>query len=193
MKESSKPNLFLALVHYPVINKEGNVIASAVTNLDLHDIARAAKTYGVKKFYVVTPLEDQFDLVSKIVTHWTHGGGAKYNTLRKAALDLIRIKKSFEDVLADIGNWSSVMPKTVMTCAKAGDGRSGFKEVKALLKSGAPHLLVFGTAWGLAASLMEKADYILAPIAGNTGYNHLSVRSAAAIILDRLLGGPECE
>jgi hypothetical protein len=30
---------------------------------------------------------------------------------------------------------------------------------------------------------------VLAPIRGNTSYNHLSVRSAAAIILDRLLGG----
>jgi len=29
---------------------------------------------------------------------------------------------------------------------------------------------------------------MLEPIAGTTGYNHLSVRSAAAIILDRLLG-----
>jgi len=31
-------------------------------------------------------------------------------------------------------------------------------------------------------------DMLLEPIEGYTDYNHLSVRSAAAIILDRLLG-----
>jgi hypothetical protein len=35
---------------------------------------------------------------------------------------------------------------------------------------------------------MEQADYILEPIYGPGEYNHLSVRSAVAIILDRLLG-----
>jgi hypothetical protein len=36
---------------------------------------------------------------------------------------------------------------------------------------------------------MAHADYILDPLAGAGTYNHLSVRSAVAIILDRLLGG----
>ena len=41
------PRLYLALVHYPVVNRRGEVIVSALINLDLHDIARAAKTFGV--------------------------------------------------------------------------------------------------------------------------------------------------
>ena len=57
-----------------------------------------------------------------------------------------------------------------------------------MLISGRPHLLVFGTAWGLAETFISEADYILAPITGPTDYNHLSVRTAAGIILDRLLG-----
>ena len=65
------PSLYVALTHYPVVNKHGNVIASALTNLDLHDISRAAKTYGVKKFFVVTPLEDQKELAKRIIAHWT--------------------------------------------------------------------------------------------------------------------------
>ena len=190
MKALSKPNLYLALVHYPVINKEGDIIASAVTNLDLHDIARTAKTYGVKKYYVVTPLEDQLDLVNKIVTHWTHGSGAKYNGIRKQALDLISIKKSLADVVTEIGDSDAGIPKTIMTCAKYADNRTGFKQIRAQIYTGKPHLLVFGTAWGLAASIMAEADYILEPISGNTGYNHLSVRSAASIIIDRLLHDP---
>jgi hypothetical protein len=51
-----------------------------------------------------------------------------------------------------------------------------------------PVLLVFGTGQGLSPSLIEKADYGLIPIEGFTEYKHLSVRSAAAIILDRWLG-----
>ena len=49
-------------------------------------------------------------------------------------------------------------------------------------------LLLFGTAHGLAPELSETADYTLPPIESTTGYNHLSVRSAVSIILDRLLG-----
>jgi hypothetical protein len=36
--------------------------------------------------------------------------------------------------------------------------------------------------------MMKKFDYILEPVYGPGEYNHLSVRSAVAIILDRLAG-----
>ncbi|MBR0179914.1 MAG: RNA methyltransferase, partial [Firmicutes bacterium] len=36
--------------------------------------------------------------------------------------------------------------------------------------------------------VVERADFRLPPIYGREGYNHLSVRSAASIIIDRLLG-----
>jgi len=39
----------------------------------------------------------------------------------------------------------------------------------------------------LTKEVKDDSDYVLAPIEGK-GYNHLSVRSAVAIILDRLLG-----
>ena len=57
-----------------------------------------------------------------------------------------------------------------------------------MLDSGKPYVLILGTAWGLAEEFISLADYVLEPIAGSTDYNHLSVRSAAAIIFDRLLG-----
>jgi hypothetical protein len=50
-----------------------------------------------------------------------------------------------------------------------------------------PFLMLFGTGWGLTREVKDGSDYVLAPIEGK-GYNHLSVRSAVAIILDRLLG-----
>ena len=182
------PNLYVALTHYPVVDKRGDIITSAVTNLDLHDIARAAKTYGVKSYYVVTPLVDQQGLVQKIISHWTNGSGAVYNPARRSALELIKIKDTIADVVEDIKDIEKVYPKTVVTCARRYPTSTGYQEFREILKSGKPHLLVFGTAWGLAESFISEADYTLEPILGPTDYNHLSVRTAAGIILDRLLG-----
>jgi len=182
------PNLYVALTHYPVVNKTGDTIASAVTNLDLHDIARAARTYGVRGFYVITPLTDQQILIARLVSHWVSGAGARYNPKRREALELIRTADTLDTAIEEIRTSASASPKTVATSAKPsarGIRFSGFRE---LLKTGAPYILIFGTAWGLAPDLVSAADYVLEPVIGSTGYNHLSVRSAAAVILDRLLG-----
>jgi len=190
LKKLFRPNLYVALTHYPVLNKNGEIITSAVTNLDLHDIARAVRTFGAQAFYVVTPLADQKHLVEKIVSHWTEGFGSTYNPKRRKALEMIHIKESMGQVVEHIVASGAGSPKITVTCARDIDTRpsvsyEGFRE---LLQSGKPHLLVFGTAWGLSQPFIAKADYILEPIKGNTGYNHLSVRCAAAIILDRLMG-----
>jgi len=182
------PNIYVALLHYPVVNKNGDVITSAITNLDLHDISRVAKTYGVKIFYVVTRLTDQIELAGRIIGHWTNGAGAQYNPARRKALESIRIIESLEDVVSQIGERERVQPKTVVTCARKFDAAISYDKMRRLIGNGKPYLLVFGTAWGLAAETIRQADYILEPIAGRTGYNHLSVRSAASIILDRLVG-----
>jgi hypothetical protein len=173
-------------MHYPVVNKNGDTIASALTNLDLHDIARAAKTYGVKSFYVVTPLSDQMTMAERLVSHWTEGRGAAYNPARRKALELIRLKTDFEDVICDIRSNGNGSPKVVVTCAKGGRRKIGYGEFRNRMKDGKPYLIIFGTAWGLSDAFIERADYVLEPIMGSADYNHLSVRCAAAIILDRL-------
>ncbi len=188
MKKSYTPNLYVALTHYPVLNKNGDIITSAVTNLDLHDISRAAKTYGVRSFYVVTPLTDQKELVKKIVLHWMDGTGARYNPKRREALELISIKDSLDEVIDHIRSNGEDCPKIVVTCARNDYQHINYGDFREMLQSGKPYLLVFGTAWGLSEDFIAGADYVLEPIMGNTGYNHLSVRSAAAIILDRLMG-----
>jgi hypothetical protein len=182
------PNLYVVLTHYPVVNKRGETIASAVTNLDLHDISRAAKTYGVKAFYVVTPLNDQKALMQKIIAHWTNGAGASYNPARRSALELIRIRDSVAEVAEDIRGIEGNYPQTVATCARRYPSSISYEGLRNILENGIPHLLVFGTAWGLSEPFISEADYVLNPITGIADYNHLSVRSAAAIILDRLLG-----
>jgi len=184
----SRPNLHVALIHHPVVSKNGEIIASAVTNLDLHDIARTAKTYGVCSFYVVTPLEDQAELVGKIVAHWVTGLGGDYNPSRREALLLIRHKASYAEVLDDIRQQENAEPITVATSAKAKPPLLSFEKLKGLLDKGTPTVLALGTAWGLAETFMDASDHVLEPVTGGTDYNHLPVRSAAAIILDRVLG-----
>jgi len=187
------PNLYVALIHYPVVNKNGETIASALTNLDLHDISRAARTYGLKAFWVVTPLEDQRDLIEKIISHWTSGTGAEYNPKRRSALELIRVNDSFSKTLDRIAAAEGSYPLTIATCARKHPNSISYANLRAMLDNGKPHVLVFGTAWGLAQEFIDKADYVLDPIVGKTDYNHLSVRSAAAIIFDRLLGNKEAQ
>ncbi len=182
-------NLHIALMHHPVYNKHGKIIASAISGLDLHDIARAAKTYSVRSFTVVTPLKDQRELAERIVAHWTNGFGSTYNPNRKEALSLVRVKDSLQDVVDEISSSGQGKPKTVITDAKPHPNEIGYKTLAQMIKDGSPYLLLFGTAWGLTTDFIDKAGYILSPIVGKGNYNHLSVRSAAAIILDRLLGG----
>jgi len=188
LKKSYTTNLYLALVHYPVVNKHGEIIASAVTNLDLHDISRSAKTYGVGAFYVVTPLADQKELVEKIVAHWLKGTGGTYNPKRKEALKLIVVKNTLDEVIDHIRKDTGDAPKTIVTSANQKPRNISFRRFREMLQDGTSYLLILGTGWGLSENFIAKADYVLNPVLGNTGYNHLSVRCAAAVMLDRLLG-----
>ena len=62
--------LYVGLVHYPIYDKNFNVIATAITNYDLHDISRSAKTYGVKKYFIIHHIPGQLDMVHKIMDFW---------------------------------------------------------------------------------------------------------------------------
>jgi hypothetical protein len=86
--------LYVGLIHFPVYNKHQETIASAITPLDIHDFARLSKTYGIKGFFVVTPLEDQQALANRILRHWISGYGARYNRHRKEALSLVSVTSS---------------------------------------------------------------------------------------------------
>lgn len=187
-----KIKLYLALVHYPVVNKNGDIVAAAVTNLDLHDIARLAKTYGVSAFYVITPLDDQRKLTHRIISHWVTGSGAGYNPARRDALSIVRVKASCDEMIDEITARGHGVPKTVVTSARKAPNSVSYGRLRGLLNLGDPYILNFGTAWGLSPEFIQAADYLLDPISGGTNYNHLSVRSAASIIVDRLLSG-SCE
>jgi hypothetical protein len=183
--------LDLALVHYPVINKNGETIGSAITNLDIHDIARAARTFGVDTVYMVTPYEDQRQLLNDILEHWLSGHGAQYNGKRGEALALVRVCEDLQELYEQVAEKWGRMPAVITTCARPQEESWSYNRVRKMIDAGESLLLLFGTAWGLAPEVMMAADGALPPITGGCGYNHLSVRSAASIVLDRLLGKRE--
>ncbi len=182
--------LYLGLVHHPVYNKHGETIASAVTTLDLHDLARLGRTYGVKRFFVITPLTDQQDLVRRVIRHWTEGYGARYNRDRKEAVEGIRVVPRIDAAAEAVRTTEGSPPWIVATDAAPGERDVlGFEAARGLLEDDRPVMLLLGTAWGLHRDVLDRADHLLEPVYGTGGYNHLSVRTAAAVMLDRLVFG----
>jgi hypothetical protein len=179
----------IALLHYPVYDRNSRVVATAVTNLDIHDMARLARTFGLFRYYVVTPIDEQRMLAERILSHWQDGWGGSYNPDRREALQLLRVAPALGAVLADLEDNFQCPARIVVTGAQERTGAISFAGLRQRMQGEeGPYLLIFGTGWGLTDELFERADLILEPVKGAGEYNHLSVRAAAAIIMDRLLG-----
>ena len=178
----------IALVHHPVFDGQGSIVTTAVTNLDVHDLARSARTYGCSDYFVVHPIAAQRELVERIREHWTDGSSGKRIPDRREALTVLRIVDSLEAAIAALGGRDSV--DVWVTAARRLGNTLSFADARTRIEGeGRPVLVVFGTGWGLAPAVVESADALLEPIRPVHGdYNHLSVRAACAIALDRLLG-----
>lgn len=183
-----KPKVYIGLLHYPVYNKKMEVISTSITNLDIHDIARTSCTYNVSKYFVIHPLETQRMLIQDILDYWQNGYGAQYNADRKTAFENVRLIQSLAETIEEIRQETGEIPVTVTTDARTYPNTIGYKSLREKMADGRPYLVLFGTGWGIEKETMSKTDYILEPIYGPGDYNHLSVRSAVAIIIDRLLG-----
>ncbi len=178
----------IALVHHPVLDGQGAVVTTAVTNLDVHDLARSARTYGCSDYFVVHPVAAQRTLVGRILEHWTEGSSGKRIPDRREALSVLRIVESVEAAIDALGGRAAV--EVWVTAARQLGETVSFADARGRVEGeGRPLLLVFGTGWGLAPDIVARADALLEPIRPARGdYNHLSVRAACAIALDRLLG-----
>jgi hypothetical protein len=184
----NRSRVFVALLHYPVLNRNRNIITSSITSVDLHDIARSCRTYGVETFYCVTPIEAQRMMVKKIVSHWLEGRSLLDHP-RIEAVRTVKVVATLEDAVEDITSNTGKRPVVAVTSARFADGTSD-KEIRERIMSGAldaGFLLVFGTGYGLAEEVVRKADIRMKALSC-ADYSHLSVRSAVAIYLDRLLG-----
>jgi hypothetical protein len=184
--------LYLALLHFPVYDKNGQVVTTAVTHLDIHDIARTACTYGVRRFYVVTPVRALRELSARVLAHWDTGWGATYNQTRKDALALVALVEDVDHVIVDIERDAGAAPMILVTSARTRQPTISYTGLRRLLaETEHPLLMLFGTGWGLTEEVIQRADHQLPAVLGTGDYNHLSVRSAAAIILDRMCGRQE--
>jgi hypothetical protein len=181
--------LYIALLHYPVYNKDRKIVTTAIANMDIHDIARVAKTYAARGFYIVNPIEEQRKLAQEIISHWQNGYGANYNKFRRDAFELINIKATLKEVIDDVIQHAGSVPKTVVTGANFSGEVLKFAEFRKILQnSDTPYILNFGTGSGIADELINTIDFKLESIRSISGYNHLAVRSAVAIIIDKVLG-----
>lgn len=187
--------LYTGLVHYPVYDKNHAVVATSITPIDLHDISRSSRTFGVKGFFVISPTPLQNKIAQEMLDFWQEGFGAEYNKTRTEALSTMRIVEDIEAAVCAIEKSTGIRPEVWVTSAKKVPGSIDYETGrKRLLDNGIkPVLLLFGTGYGLVEAVIEKADVCLEAIeCPLSEYNHLSVRSAAAIILDRLSGNRRC-
>ena len=94
-------------------------------------------------------------------------------------------------VVEKITDIESEKPYVIATTAKEEETQINFKFLrKKILEESRPFLLLFGTSWGLTEEIVQNSDFVLRPLCRESDpeYNHLSVRAASGIILDKVLG-----
>ncbi len=173
----------IALLHHPV-RQGGRIITSSITNFDIHDLARLTKTYGLDAFYLIHPDEGMRNLAKTFVSHWFDDAGRLFKPDRTAALEKMLIVPSLDIAIAMLTERHGIRPFLLATSARKRPKTIPWKQVLTLLDN--PLLLLLGTADGLSEELDDIIDGYAEPIDPGTGYNHLSVRSAASIFIDRL-------
>jgi len=178
--------IYLALLHYPVLNKSGDTICASISNLDIHDISRAARTYGVKEYYLVHPDPAQAGFLLSVLSFWNSSDTIPYNPDRADALSVARHIPDLDTLIQLITTQEEARPIVISTTARPRPPQISFPRLRSICAGPRPVLILFGTGHGLRDDVHQAADHVLAPIEGRHAYNHLSVRSAAAIILDRV-------
>ena len=178
-------NLYIALLHFPMRSREGGIVATALTSINVPDIARTARTYGASRYYVVTPLASQRQIAERLRSFWME---EEESSNRREAVSLVAVREEIEECFGEITAAEGQPPLLWGTSARSGlpYPRLSWDEARALVRE-RPVLLAFGTGNGMADELLAACDALLPPVRGR-GYNYLSVRAAVAIILDRLKG-----
>ena len=122
--------VYIGLIHYPIYNKHMEIVTTALTNYDLHDIARTAKTYNVKRYFIVHPVEAQREMALRIMNHWKTGGGVAYNPNRKEAFEETELVPTLDDVLQWIENEEGEKPIIVTTDARVYPNTISYKAMR---------------------------------------------------------------
>jgi len=171
-----------------VYNREGETVATSVTPLDLHDLGRLGLTYGVAGYYVTNPYDSQRRLVEEIILHWREGVGAEHSPQRRRALAAAAVVGTVEAAYDAVAAGEGRAPYVAATTARHVPEAVPAERLGEAA-AGAPVLLLFGTGYGLTEDVLYASDAVLEPIAGRGDFNHLPVRAAVAIYLDRIYSG----
>ena len=190
------PPHYAVLLHGDILLKDTDspggtrVGTSSVTSFDLHDISRSSLTYGLRNYFIVTPLKDQQAVVQTMLDFWQTSIGINYNQHRHQAVGRVRLNSSLDEVVEAITTQEGKPPLLIATSDRSVSHakRINYYDQEEVWRHDRPVLFIFGTAKGIAPHIIERCDYLLGPIGGFSDFNHLSVRSAAAIVFDRWLG-----
>jgi len=174
---SGSEHIAVALVHHPVMNRLGETSTTAITSMDVHDFARTCAFYDAAPVYLVHPAEGMHAMVHDICDYWLHGAGGERNPGRREVLSKVRMLNSLQEALDDA-------PYKLWYTSANPPGTDAH-DAESLLDEAGPHLIVFGTGWGLDASKLPSPNGWLRPIDGVGKVRHLSVRAALAIYMDR--------
>ncbi|MFH1438733.1 MAG: RNA methyltransferase [Pseudomonadota bacterium] len=186
----AEANIWSALVHFPVLDKAGARVTTSVTNMDVHDLSRSSRTFELKGFFIVTPIGIHRQMVQKVAAYWQEPSCGNRTPSRKEALGLVAVADSIEAAAAVIEGEAGKKPDIIGTTAKRRKGAVPCTVMRKQISADPqrPRLILFGTGWGLSPEVLDACTAVLEPVEGAGDYAHLSVRSAAAIVLDRLLG-----
>ena len=172
-----------------MVDRNGRIVTSAITSLDIHDLARSACTFGVRAFFIVHPVAEQRQFAATVIDHWKFDFGRAFDGRRREALELVRIVRTLDDVLTAAEHLAGTRPLVAHTSARTHKGAT-FAQLRERMREphSPPLLILLGTGFGLAPEVAQRADLLVRSIRGVGDYNHLSVRAAGAIILEHLRG-----
>ncbi len=181
-------NLSFCLCHFPVHLEQGRIGSSSLTNLDVHDIGRISHSYGMCPFFILLSLKEQREILDNILRHWNNLDNPQTNQDRKKALSQVFPVQSFAELEEKATAYYGLRPIFIVSSASWPDRKQILtpEDVRRICQN-YPAIILLGTARGLDLKSLAFNFDILRPLRF-LDENHLSVRAAAAIIADRILG-----
>jgi hypothetical protein len=176
--------LYVALVHFPVKNRLGEEIASTLDVFDFSDLGRLSLAYPLANVLWINPLASQREAFDRMSAH---ANDPERDVESRGSFEKLKWFNTLEEARLWVEKDAGARAWTVATTALHRPDSVTFVQVRHALAQAKPVLLLFGKAWGLAPAVIASADAVLTPIDEGTGFNHLSVRTAVAIVVDRLL------
>src|SRR5436853_424381 len=126
-------DLSVALLHENMHDKQGKIVTASLTLIDIHDLARGSRTFGITSLFVAHPSPAIRKLAHTLETHWEEGFGATYNPNRKEALETLEIVSDLDEVIHKIDLRTKKLPKLIASSAKKGADRMTYPKMREVI------------------------------------------------------------